>query len=53
MNAKKETTSEQFARMIAERKGISVEEHLRRKRAEDATREEIANEEGVEDEEEE
>jgi hypothetical protein len=47
-----ETTGQRFARMIAERKGISVEEHLRRIKEEQETRQTIQEEEGLEEEEE-
>jgi hypothetical protein len=45
-----ETTGQRFARMIAERKGISVEEHLRRMEEERQQRATIATEEGLEEE---
>jgi len=43
-------TGEDFARMLAERKGISVEEHLRRMAQEREERAKIAQEEGIEEE---
>ena len=43
-----ETTGQRFARMIAERKGISVDEHLRRMEQERKERETIQEEEGLE-----
>jgi len=47
-----ETTGQRFARMIAERKGISVEEHLRRIKEEQETRQTIQEEEGLTEEDE-
>jgi trehalose-6-phosphatase len=46
------STGDDFARMIAERKGISVEEHLRRMEEERKERETIREEEGLEEEDE-
>ena len=47
-----ETTGQRFARMIAERKGITTEEHLRRLEQARKEREAIREENGDEDEEE-
>jgi trehalose-6-phosphatase len=46
-------TSDEFARSIAERKGITVEEHLRRCAEERKVQLEIAKEEGLDQEDEE
>jgi hypothetical protein len=42
-------SAEDFARIIAERKGITVEEHLRRLAEQKRVRSEINSEEGIEE----
>ena len=46
---RRKTDAEEYSRWIAERMGITVEEHLRRRAIEKQTRDEIQKEEGLDE----